>query len=83
MIRDVLSRRRGEPRCRDCRYFQGAPEAVEARLPGLTVLGSAYASVAAGNGLCRKHDTYGSGHDRCRDFMAPDADAAGTPTRGK
>ena len=39
-------------------------------LPGLTVLGSAYASVAADDGMCLRHDTYQSRRFGCGDFAA-------------
>ena len=53
--------------CASCRHFQADRAAIEAALPGLTVLGSAYASVTAGDGICTLHDTYLSRRDRCAD----------------
>jgi hypothetical protein len=44
--------------CRRCRYFDAEPAHIEAALPGLAALSSAYASVRADDGLCRWHDRY-------------------------
>ena len=75
-MRDVLARlaiwlrppRQGG--CATCRYFESDPERIEAMLPGLNVLGSAYASVAADDGLCLRHDTYQSSRCRCADHAS-------------
>ena len=61
--------------CATCRYFETDPARIEAMLPGLTVLGSAYASVAARDGMCLRHDTYQSDACRCADHTAPNAPA--------
>ena len=45
----------GGPRCGSCRYFEGDPHALEAALPGLTVLSSALGSVRGDDGLCDLH----------------------------
>jgi hypothetical protein len=45
----------GTPTCRSCRHFDDAPPAIEAALPGLTSLGSAYAAVRCDDGLCAVH----------------------------
>jgi hypothetical protein len=44
--------------CGNCRYFHGAPVDVEAQLPGMRTLGSAYGSVRATDGICGLHDRY-------------------------
>jgi len=44
--------------CAHCRHFDADGRAVEQQLPGVKVLGSAYGSVRAGDGLCRHHDRY-------------------------
>jgi len=44
--------------CADCRHFSGAPREVEAHLPGMRTLGSAYGSVRATDGICTLHDRY-------------------------
>lgn len=44
--------------CANCRHFVGAPSELEALLPGMRTLGSAYGSVRATDGVCRVHDRY-------------------------
>lgn len=68
MGRFTWFRRPGSQSCAECRYFEADPKRIEAMIPGLTVLGSAYASVAAGDGICLRHDTYQSGRFGCGDF---------------
>jgi hypothetical protein len=46
--------------CRSCVHFETDRAIIEAMLFGLTVLGSAYGSVAADDGICRLHDTFQS-----------------------
>jgi len=55
-------------RCADCRYFDNTPRALEAAVPGLRVMGSAYSSVRSGDGLCSRHERYLSGEHRCALF---------------
>ena len=66
----ALFRRRLGKTCATCSRFQGDPAAIESLLPGLTVMGSAYASVAAGDGVCTRHDTIESRRSCCRDHTA-------------
>ena len=56
------------PSCAACRSFEADPKQIEAMIPGLTVLGSAYASVTADDGICLRHDTYQSRRFTCGDF---------------
>lgn len=51
--------------CANCRYFSGAPREVEALLPGMRTLGSAYGAVRATDGICRLHDRYLDPASRC------------------
>jgi hypothetical protein len=44
--------------CGNCRYFNARPSAIEAALPGLSSLSSAYAAVRADDGICAVHDRY-------------------------
>jgi hypothetical protein len=44
--------------CRGCRHFDGDAAALEAALPGLSSLSSAYAAVRSDDGLCRHLDRY-------------------------
>lgn len=53
--------------CGTCRHFLDDRAAIEAAIPGLTVFGSAYASVTAGDGICRLHDTCITRRDGCAD----------------
>ena len=58
------------PACGACAHFSASPEAVEAGVPGLVVMGSGYSSVRAGDGLCRHLDRYLSAAHHCRAFSA-------------
>jgi len=60
--------------CRFCTHFCSDPAYLEAVFPGLTSLSSAYASVRAEDGLCRRHDRYLSARSGCENF---------SPGRGK
>lgn len=51
--------------CRTCRHFEDSPAALEAALPGLASLSSAYAAVRADDGLCALHDRYLAGRSVC------------------
>ncbi|MHB8495264.1 MAG: hypothetical protein ACYC9Z_12750 [Casimicrobiaceae bacterium] len=44
--------------CGACRYFIGAPAALERAVPGLNILSSAYGSVRGNTGLCEWHDSF-------------------------
>jgi len=44
--------------CARCRYFDNSPSALEAALPGLKILSSAYAAVRSSDGLCALHARY-------------------------
>jgi hypothetical protein len=39
--------------CRSCKHFDDDPASIEAQLPGITILGSAYGSVRGDAGICR------------------------------
>jgi hypothetical protein len=45
-------------RCAACRFFTGAPAALERAIPGLNILSSAYGSVGADTGLCERHGVF-------------------------
>ena len=53
------------PSCANCRHFVGAPREVEALLPGMRTLGSAYGAVRATDGVCQLHDRYLNPSSRC------------------
>jgi hypothetical protein len=52
-----------------CSHFTHSPAALEAALPGLASLSSAYASVRADDGLCVLHDRYVAADSICAQFM--------------
>jgi hypothetical protein len=54
--------------CLKCRHFNHAPAAVEAALPGLSSLSSAYAAVRSDDGICAVHDRYVAASSVCADF---------------
>jgi hypothetical protein len=51
--------------CADCRHFNGRPADLEAALPGLCILSSAYAAVRAEDGICAVHDRYVAASSVC------------------
>ncbi len=61
-------RRSAAGRCAGCAHFEADPALVEAALPGLRTLASAYSSVCAGAGLCALHDLFVSPWKGCGDF---------------
>ena len=48
-------------RCGACRFFTGAPAALERAIPGLNILSSAWGSVRGDTGLCERRDTFVTG----------------------
>jgi hypothetical protein len=57
-------------RCGACRFFTGAPAALERAIPGLNILSSAYGSVRDNTGLCERHEAFvTSGTVSCPDFV--------------
>ncbi len=46
------------PTCRNCRHFTDAAAVLEAAMPGLSSLSSAYATVRSGDGICGLHERY-------------------------
>jgi hypothetical protein len=54
--------------CLACRHFSHAPREVEAALPGLMTLSSAYAAVRASDGICAVHDRYVAASSVCASF---------------
>jgi hypothetical protein len=51
-----------------CRHFNHAPAALEAALPGLSSLSSAYAAVRGDDGICAIHDRYVAGSSVCAQY---------------
>jgi hypothetical protein len=54
--------------CLHCRRFNHSPAALEAALPGLSSLSSAYAAVRANDGLCGVHQRYVTAESTCPQF---------------
>ncbi len=59
---------RNSSSCLGCRHFDHEPADVEAALPGLSSLSSAYAAVRADDGICAVHDRYVAASSVCADF---------------
>jgi hypothetical protein len=55
-------------RCGSCVHFRNDPAYLEMLFEGLAALSSAYASVRADDGHCRRHDRYLSAGAGCGDF---------------
>jgi hypothetical protein len=56
------------PSCRECKHFQNAAKQVEAALPGLSSLSSAYAAVRCDDGICAVHERYIAASSICPAF---------------
>jgi hypothetical protein len=56
--------------CADCRHFRNAPVQIEALLPGLRSLGSAFGSVRDSDGICAWHQRYLRASSRCAAHVA-------------
>jgi hypothetical protein len=54
--------------CLACRHFNNAPIELEAALPGLSSLSSAYAAVRSDDGLCAVHHRYVAASSVCAAF---------------
>lgn len=66
-----------QQRCGACRFFAGAPAALERAIPGLNILSSAYGSVRSDTGLCERHETFVTGETKaCSEFAAADRDGS-------
>ncbi len=62
-----------EKQCHDCRFFDNDPARLEAAVPGLNALSSAYASVRADAGLCSRHELFLSPWKCCADHETAEA----------
>jgi hypothetical protein len=54
--------------CAQCKHFQNAAKQVEAALPGLSSLSSAYAAVRCDDGICAVHERYIAASSVCPAF---------------
>ena len=57
--------------CRICRHFTNTAPALEAAMPGLASLSSAYAAVRAADGICALHDRYVAASSSCAALTPP------------
>ena len=55
----------GQGICATCRHFGDGPSELEAALPGLRSLGSAFGSPRGADGVCRLHELYLAATSRC------------------
>ena len=67
-----LAHRCAEGCCAGCRHFNDRPLDLEAALPGLSSLSSAYAAVRADDGICAMHDRYVTATSRCALYAEAD-----------
>jgi hypothetical protein len=56
------------PTCLNCKHFKHAPADLEAALPGLASLSSAYAAVRCDDGICAVHQRYVTASSVCPAF---------------
>ena len=54
--------------CGQCRHFQNDALDVEAALPGMSSLSSAYAAVRCSDGICAVHERYIASSSICPAF---------------
>ena len=59
--------------CSHCRHAVLRADRLEAALPGLNILSSAYGSVRGETGLCRRHDKFITARSTCADFASKTA----------
>jgi len=64
MIRAVAGR------CGACGHFNNAGATLESAFPGMTTMGSGFASARASDGICTLHDVYLSDRAGCDRFEA-------------
>jgi hypothetical protein len=62
------NRQQVEPCCAACRHRLGDRRAIERRVAGLAVFGSAYGASIGTSRLCALHDRLISPDDRCAQF---------------
>ncbi|HEY0179660.1 MAG TPA: hypothetical protein VGC30_08510 [Dokdonella sp.] len=62
-------------RCAACAHFDADPRSLEAAFGGLRAMGSGYASVRGGDGLCGRRQRYVAASSTCADFAAESAHA--------
>jgi hypothetical protein len=63
--------------CAACGYWSSARSSLEASIPGLVSLGSAFGASAADTRVCRWHDRLTSPRDGCPSFTSRSSAAIG------
>jgi hypothetical protein len=58
----------GSPACGQCKHFQNEALELEAALPGLSSLSSAFAAVRCSDGICAVHERYVAASSVCAAF---------------
>ena len=66
--KDTANGAQGSQACRGCVHFHNDPKYLEAAFPGWNVLGSAYGSTRAEDGICELHGIYLSATAWCDKF---------------
>jgi hypothetical protein len=56
--------------CSSCRHFRRAADELEAELPHLRTLSSAYAAVRSDDGLCGVHNRYVASYYVCAAYQS-------------
>jgi hypothetical protein len=56
------------PACAECKHFNNQSSHLQAALPGLSSLGSAYAAVRCDDGICAVHERYVAASSHCAAF---------------
>jgi hypothetical protein len=67
-LRPKQKERPAAPSCWRCTHFVNDPGKIEAAMPGLVIMSSAYGSVRAEDGLCQRHDRYVRANFGCDQF---------------
>jgi hypothetical protein len=67
--------------CADCRHFNARPLDIEAALPGLSTLSSAYAAVRSNDGICAVHDRYIAASSVCARYTEIRSEASARERR--
>ncbi len=62
--------------CAGCRHFNGRPLDIEAAMPGLASLSSAFAAVRSDDGICAEHNRYVAASSVCAAHAGPLAHSA-------
>ena len=67
--------------CAGCRYFVGEAGDLEREVPGLNILSSAFGSVRADTGLCRRDDFFCVANHGCQHWREREVASSAKPER--